>query len=88
MWDFFFFLLRKMWYFPTAHLRKAFKIFIMKNLQKLPLIFPFLCLYTACKSDVIITSEELERAYLSPWESYEDDSSVLQQCQSCYIFIH
>lgn len=80
--------LRKMWYFPITYSRKAFKIFIMKNLQKLPLIFPLLCLYTTCKSDVIITSEELEGAYLSPWESYEDDSSVLQQCQSCYISIH
>lgn len=77
-----------LWYFPTVHLKKAFKIFIMKTRQKVATDFPPLYLYTACKSNAVITSEKLERAYLSPWESYEDDSSVLQQRQSCYISIH
>jgi len=59
----------------------------MKTLRKLPLISPHY-LYAVCKSDAIITPEMLEKAYLSPWENYKDDSSVLEQRQSCYISIH
>lgn len=83
--DFFF---NKYMVFPHyAFKKKLLKFSLWKN-SKVATDFPPLYLYTACKSDAIITSEKLEKAYLSPWESYEDDSSVLEQRQSCYISIH